>query len=103
MVFGFLFIPVWWAWLADAFYTNRYNPEDHGHEIMTLVQIIGVVGLAIFAHDGLGKGFAGFVLSYIFVRGILAFLSFRTGYYIEDTRKLNYFDCILGTRFIFRL
>jgi len=89
--FVLLFIPVWWAWLGDAFYTNRYDPEDHGHEILTLFQMFGVVGIAIFARQGLENGFTGFVISFIFVRVILAILSFRTGYHLPYSKKLNYF------------
>lgn len=90
MIFVVLFIPVWWAWLGDTFYTNRYNPEDHGHEILTLVQMFGVVGLAIFAHTGLGAGFVGFACSYILIRGILAILSYRVGRHNPAVRGLNY-------------
>lgn len=92
MTFAMLFIPVWWAWLGDAIYNNRYDPEDHANEIITMIQMFGVVGLAIFAHNGLHGGFVGFVLSFSLVRFMLAFLNYRVGKYHKNERKItNYF------------
>ena len=90
LMFVALFIPVWWAWLGDAFYTNRFDPEDHGHQVLTLVQMMGIVGLAVFAHNGLHEGFTGFALSYILVRSILAILSYRIGKNNPKVKRLNY-------------
>lgn len=91
LAFVMLFIPVWWAWLGDAIYNNRYDPQDHTHEILTLLQMFGIIGLAIFAHDGLGAGFTGFALSFTVVRGILAFLNYRIGKHNKEERGVAFF------------
>ena len=49
-LFGFLgflalFIPVWWSWTGAAFYATRFDPDDLGHRILILLQMVGAAAL----------------------------------------------------------
>lgn len=66
-LFGFLgflalFIPVWWSWTGAAFYATRFDPDDLGHRILILLQMVGAAALAVNVPDGLGNSSAGFIL-----------------------------------------
>jgi low temperature requirement protein LtrA len=44
--FSALFVPVWWAWAGHTFYLTRFDSDDVGRRILTLIQIIAVASLA---------------------------------------------------------
>ncbi len=66
-----LFVPVWWAWTGHTMLENRFGNDDLIDRVMTLVQMFGLILLAVFAADGVGKGAIGFALAYTFVRFML--------------------------------
>lgn len=73
--FFVLFTPLWWAWAGFTFFANRFDTDDVLQRVSTLAQIIGVVFLSIFLHDGLSYNFVGFAIAYICIR-ILIILSY---------------------------
>ena len=78
----FLFIPIWWVWIGNTFYNERFETNDIGHRIVTLIQMAGVAGLAYFAHEGLdAEGTKGFALAYAFCRIVIIALWWRGAYY----------------------
>jgi low temperature requirement protein LtrA len=79
--FILLFLPVWWVWIGATYYNERFETEGLENRIFTFLQIIGAAGLAIFAHDGLGKTSVGFALSYVLSRSIITYLWIRGGYH----------------------
>ena len=74
-----LFVPVWWSWTGAAFYATRFDTDDLGHRILTLLQMVGAAALAVNVSDGLGNDSAGFALSYAAVRIILVVEYIRAG------------------------
>jgi low temperature requirement protein LtrA len=74
-----LFVPVWWSWTGAAFYATRFDTDDLGHRILTLLQMVGVAALAVNVSDGLENHSAGFALSYAAVRIILVVEYIRAG------------------------
>jgi low temperature requirement protein LtrA len=74
-----LFVPVWWSWTGAAFYATRFDTDDLGHRLLTLLQMIGAAALAVNVSDGLGKDSTGFALSYAAIRVILVVEYMRTG------------------------
>ena len=64
-IFGFLgfvalFIPVWWSWIGVMFYNSRFETDDLGHRLLTLLQMAAAAFMAVNVPDGLGKNSAGF-------------------------------------------
>ncbi|MFL6495840.1 MAG: low temperature requirement protein A, partial [Nitrososphaera sp.] len=74
-----LFVPVWWSWTGAAFYATRFDTDDLGHRVLTLLQMIGAAALAVNVSDGFGNNSAGFALSYAAVRIILVVEYIRAG------------------------
>lgn len=84
--FALLFVPVWWLWIGNTFYTDRFETEDLSHLLFTFLQMIPVVGLAVFAHDGLQDTATGFAVSYIAGRILIIFLWWRGGHHNAAAR-----------------
>jgi len=86
--FSILFIPVWWAWVGHTFYLTRFDSDDVGHRLITMVQILAVASLVVHVPDALGKSSTGFALSYAAVRFILVAEYFRAARHIPSVRPL---------------
>jgi low temperature requirement protein LtrA len=67
-----LCVPVWWAWVGQSFYATRFDTDDLGHRLFIIVQMFAVAAMAVNVHNGLGRGSAGFAISYAAIRFILA-------------------------------
>ncbi len=84
-----LFVPVWWSWVGATFYATRFDTDDLGHRLLTLLQMIAIAVLAVNVHHGLGESSTGFALSYITVRGILIVQYLLAGYFVPAARGLT--------------
>jgi low temperature requirement protein LtrA len=71
LTFVVLGVPVWWAWVGQSFYATRFDTDDLGHRLFIIAQMFAVAAMAVNVHAGLGRGAAGFALSYAAVRFIL--------------------------------
>lgn len=87
--FIFLFIPVWWAWIGMTFYSDRFETHDISQRLFTFLSIIGVTSLAYHIPHALDTTTTGFVLSYSFIRIILAVLWIRAGFYNKSFRPYS--------------
>jgi low temperature requirement protein LtrA len=89
--FGYvlLFVPIWWSWVGATFYATRFDTDDLGHRLLTLLQMIAIAVLAVNVHHGLGESSAGFALSYVTVRAILIVQYLVAGYHIPAARGLT--------------
>lgn len=88
--FGFvaLFVPIWWCWLGSTFYATRFDTDDLGHRLLTLLQMALVAALAVNVHHGLGESSVGFALSYIAFRSLLVVQYLSAGYFVPVARPL---------------
>lgn len=87
--FAMLFVPVWWAWAGHTFYLSRFDTEDFGHRLLTMLQMTAVASLAVHVPDALESTSAGFALSYAAVRFILVAEYARAGRHIPVVRPLT--------------
>ncbi|MFZ0511931.1 MAG: low temperature requirement protein A [Candidatus Nitrosopolaris sp.] len=83
-----LFIPVLWSWMGVTFYNTRFETDDLGHRLLTLLQMAAAAFMAVCVPDGLGKNSTGFALSYAAIRAILVIEYLRTGRHVPATRPL---------------
>lgn len=83
-----LFIPVWWSWMGVTLYNSRFETDDLGHRLLTLLQMAAAAFMAINVPDGLGKNSTGFALSYAAIRAILVIEYLRIGRHVPSTRPL---------------
>ncbi|MBF0608337.1 MAG: low temperature requirement protein A [Candidatus Magnetobacterium sp. LHC-1] len=84
----FLFIPVWWSWVGATFYATRFDTDDMGHRMLTILQMFAVMAMAISASNGFGKSSVAFALSYVAVRMVLMVQYLRAMYYVKDAGVL---------------
>jgi len=75
--FVFLFAIVWWAWLNGTTYHEFHGNNDIRTRIFTFAQMFAVAGMAVFAHNAMGSGSAGFALFYGLFQVILCYLWWR--------------------------
>ena len=66
-----LFVPVWWVWIGDTIYAERFETEGVESRLYAYALMLPVIGMAVFAHDALGATYAGFALSYALARLII--------------------------------
>jgi low temperature requirement protein LtrA len=71
LTFVVLCVPVWWAWVGQSFYATRFDTDDLGHRLFIIAQMFVVAAMAVNVHTGLGRGSAGFALSYAALRFLL--------------------------------
>jgi low temperature requirement protein LtrA len=86
LVFIFMFIPVFWVWNGNTYYTERFESDGLEFRIFTLSTIIPVAGMAVFSHHGLAENYPGFALSYLAARSINILLWLRTMFHVPQFR-----------------
>ena len=84
-----LFVPIWWSWVGATFYATRFDTDDLGHRLLTLLQMIAISVLAVNVHHGLGESSTNFALSYVTVRSILIIQYLVAGYHLAAARGLT--------------
>ena len=78
--FIFLFIPVWYAWMHHTFYADRYFSDNFAHRFLTIVQMLGVAGVAASVHGALGDLSQAFAGSFVLVKFIMLVFYRRIGH-----------------------
>jgi low temperature requirement protein LtrA len=86
--FTALFAPVWWCWVGQTFYATRFDTDDLGHRLLTLLQIAIVAALAVNIHHAFTTSSVGFALSYAAFRAVLVFQYLSAGYFVPTARPL---------------
>lgn len=87
--YSLLFVPVWWAWVGSTFYATRFDTDDLGHRLLTIVEMFAVVALAVEIHAGLGATSAGFALGYAAVRSVLVLKYYGAYRTVPEARPLT--------------
>lgn len=87
--FTFLFVIIWWSWSNGAFYHDMHGNNDLRTRIFTFLQMLGVVGMAIFVNIALTTGSNGFALSVAFLQFVLMFLWWRAGVHHKELRTIT--------------
>jgi low temperature requirement protein LtrA len=86
-----LFVPAWWAWVGEVFYTTRFDADnDRGKRLLGTLQLITLTLLAAsISRDGLTdlRAIAG---AYALVRTLQIVETWRAGHYIPQARPLTH-------------
>ncbi len=69
---------VWWAWLGETSYQNRYFVDDLLHRLLVLLQIVGLAIVGLSVSDAFGELSTQFALGYAFVRLMLVLMWVRS-------------------------
>ena len=87
--FVFLFIVVWWAWFNGAMYHDLHGNNDIRTRVFTFLQMFTVAAMAVYAHNAIGTGSAGFAIAYAAFHLILTWLWWRTGVHDPNHRPVS--------------
>jgi low temperature requirement protein LtrA len=82
-----LYAVIWWAWLGQAFYDTRFDPDDVPHRLSVLVATAGGGALALGAANVPHS--LVLPIGYLIVRGTLIALYLRVRNSSPDVRKLT--------------
>ncbi len=83
-----LFVPVWWVWIGGTFYNSRFETQDVSYRLITFMQMLPVVGLALFSHQSEHSD-QGFALSYAAARTLIIVQWFRGGWHEPLMRPIT--------------
>lgn len=87
--FVFMFVLVWIAWVNGTMYHELHGNHDIRTRFFTFAQMFTVAGMAVFAHDAMGKGSTGFALCFAAYQLLLTWLWWRTGVHDPHHRPLS--------------
>ena len=83
------FIPIWWIWVGSTIYNERFETDGIENRIFSLMLMIPVTGLAVFAHNASGENLRNFLVSYAIARMIIIYLWARAGIYNKNFRPVS--------------
>jgi low temperature requirement protein LtrA len=86
--YSMLFVPIWWCWVGETFYATRYDQDSLSDRLVTLVQMMILVVMAVNAHHGLDQSSVGFALCYAAFRTILLLQYWVAGWFNPPTRLM---------------
>jgi low temperature requirement protein LtrA len=72
-----VFSAVWWVWLSTTIFVNRYRMTDLAHRILVLLQMFGVVLIAIEARAGIADDEMSLVATYGVLVATIAVMYWR--------------------------
>jgi low temperature requirement protein LtrA len=86
--FGFAAFAIWWAWMNFSWFASAYDTDDWIYRLMTMVQMVGVIILAL----GLPQAFAsidrgGHVNNSVMVAGYVVMRIAMVGQWLRAARQ----------------
>ncbi len=70
--FVLIFIPIWWAWVGQSVYNNRYGQDTTTHRIFMILELFFVLIMTASLDADFDANFAPFLIGYIGLRGLTA-------------------------------
>ena len=87
--FFLLFIPLWWAWVGQAFYLSRFDADDLSHRVTTFFQIVVLAIMGTTIDDAFAGNPTGFILGYVTLRCVLVGQYIYAGRFLPEARRLT--------------
>ena len=69
--FIFLFLPVWYAWFHHTIFSDRFDTDNFAHRFLTIVQMLGVVGIAASIHGAFAETGTTLAASFVLIKLIM--------------------------------
>ncbi|MBS1714331.1 MAG: low temperature requirement protein A [Armatimonadetes bacterium] len=86
--FMLLFIPLWWAWVGQAYFLSRFDSDDLVHRLFALLQIMIVAVLAVYVPSAFEGHYHGYLLAYVGLRVVLVAQYVLAGIQVKPARLL---------------
>ena len=82
-----LFVAVWWAWIGEVYYSTRFDSDlDRGKRFLGMLQLIGLVLLAVAVEHGMAEASLLFGAAYAFVQVVQIGQVVRAGIWLPAAR-----------------
>jgi len=75
--FILVMIPIWWAWTGHTLFATRFDTEDTGQRVLTLLQMLVVVFWTSFINADFDPNYRGYLLFYVLTRILLIMMYWR--------------------------
>src|SRR5262249_54820632 len=85
-----LFVPAWWAWVGEVFYTTRFDADnDRAKRLLGTLQLVALTLLAASIARGGMTDLRTIAGAYALVRTLQVVEIWRAGHYIPQARPLT--------------
>jgi low temperature requirement protein LtrA len=85
-----LFVPAWWAWVGEVFYTTRFDADnDRAKRLIGTLQLIALTLLAASIARGGLTDLRAIACAYALVRTLQILEVWRAGHYIPQAHPLT--------------
>lgn len=71
--FIFLFFAVWYAWFHHTLFSDRFDTDNFAHRFLTILQMLGVVGIAASIHGAFDETSVTLAASFVLVKVIMIY------------------------------
>lgn len=75
--FLILMTVVWWSWVGETFYENRYVVDDLFHRILVGIQMFAVATIGLSVSGAFGELYLQFTIAYVVARIMLVIMYIR--------------------------
>lgn len=95
--FTLIFIPIWWSWVGQSLFVNRFGQDSTSHRIFMILQLFFVLIMTASLSVDFDKYFVPFLIGYLGLRAMTA-IQYLAVYRKESDHRRNtaYY---LGSRF----
>ncbi|MHA6529968.1 low temperature requirement protein A [Paenibacillus sp. BAC0078] len=95
--FVLIFIPIWWAWVGQTLFVNRFGQDIASHRIFLIVQLFFVLIMTASLSVDFDANYYSFLIGYI---GLRAMTAVQYHYvHSKETGHMRATAHYLGTRF----
>lgn len=74
--FFLVVVPVLWVWAGHTLFANRYDIDSIWQRFYAIAIMALVLGMSLFLKDAQGRGYPGFVVTYLVMQGVLVIAYF---------------------------
>jgi low temperature requirement protein LtrA len=77
-----------WVWVGLTYYQERFETDGLENRVILFAFMLGISGMAVFAHQGLGQHGTGFIAAYCATRVFTLLLWTRAGVHVPEYRPV---------------
>lgn len=95
--FILIFVPIWWAWVGQSVFVNRFGQDIFSHRIFLILQLFFVLIMTASLSVDFDQHYVPFLVGYVGLRAMTAIQYLTVHKNEEDDRKSTAW--YLGSRF----
>ncbi|MEC0134994.1 MULTISPECIES: low temperature requirement protein A [Paenibacillus] len=95
--FILIFVPIWWAWVGQSLFVNRFGQDIFSHRIFLILQLFFVLIMTASLSVNFDQYYMPFLIGYVGLRAMTAIQYLTVNKNEEDDRKGT--ARYLGSRF----